>query len=51
MSFSRRAFVAALAGLGVAPAAARAQSQRTMAWFGIGGPDFLPYLRADRVID
>jgi putative ABC transport system substrate-binding protein len=45
MSFSRRAFVAALAALGVARV--RAQSQRTIAWYGIGGPDdFLPYLNS-----
>ena len=47
MSLSRRAFIAALAALGAAPAALRAQSLRTIAWYGIGGPDdFLPYLNS-----
>lgn len=42
---SRRTFIAALAALGALPAALRAQAQRTIAWYGIGGPDdFLPYL-------
>lgn len=46
MSFTRRAFVASLAALGVLPGIVRAQrGLRTIAWFGIGGPDdFLPYL-------
>ena len=46
MSLSRRSFVAGLAALGTAPAIGRAQqAQRTIAWFGIGGPeDFLPYV-------
>lgn len=44
MKVSRRTFLAALA---VAPAVLRAQSQRTIAWYGIGGPDdFLPYLNS-----
>jgi len=46
MGFTRRTFVAGLAALGVAPRIGRAQqAQRTIAWFGIGGPeDFLPYV-------
>jgi putative ABC transport system substrate-binding protein len=46
MGFTRRSFVASLAALAVAPAVAQGQrGQRTIAWFGIGGPDdFLPYL-------
>jgi putative tryptophan/tyrosine transport system substrate-binding protein len=46
MQLTRRAFVTGLAALGMAPAMARAQqAQRTIAWFGIGGPeDFLPYV-------
>ncbi len=37
----------ALTALGAAPAALRAQSQRTIGWYGIGGADdFLPYLNS-----
>jgi putative ABC transport system substrate-binding protein len=45
-SITRRSFVAALALLGMLPRIVRAQrGPRTIAWFGIGGPDdFLPYL-------
>ena len=44
---SRRKFIALLAALGALPAALRAQSQRTIGWYGIGGPDdFLPYLNS-----
>jgi len=44
---SRRKFIAVLAALGALPAALRAQSQRTIGWYGIGGPDdFLPYLNS-----
>jgi putative tryptophan/tyrosine transport system substrate-binding protein len=44
---SRRTFIAALAALGALPGALRAQAQRTIAWYGIGGPeDFLPYLNS-----
>jgi len=46
MNQTRRGFVASLAALGMLPSIARAQrAPRTIAWFGIGGPDdFLPYL-------
>jgi putative ABC transport system substrate-binding protein len=46
MNTTRRTVVAALVLLGALPGMARAQRQpRTIAWFGIGGPDdFLPYL-------
>jgi putative ABC transport system substrate-binding protein len=42
----RRRFLTGLAALGMLPGWARAQrGPRTIAWFGIGGPeDFLPYL-------
>jgi len=44
---SRRTFIAALAALCALPKALRAQPQRTIAWYGIGGPDdFLPYLNS-----
>jgi putative ABC transport system substrate-binding protein len=48
MNFSRRALVAGLAALGILPARTWGQgAPRTIAWYGIGGPDdFLPYLNS-----
>jgi putative ABC transport system substrate-binding protein len=46
MRIARRTVVAGLVALAALPGIGRAQrAQRTIAWFGIGGPDdFLPYL-------